>query len=137
MYGFAMRLDPDAFGGLPQDLLVTALCAEGIPVQRPYDVVYRSPLWLPGKRLLRFEAGADPDRRLGLGSRCPVAERIAEEEGIVILHSVFLGSAGDMEDVARAFAKVQQHASELRMEALEKKARSAARSLLKKVGLGS
>jgi L-glutamine:2-deoxy-scyllo-inosose/3-amino-2,3-dideoxy-scyllo-inosose aminotransferase len=136
-YGFALTYDPDAFGGLPQDLMVSALVAEGIPVQRPYDVVYRSPLWLPGRKLLRFEPGADPDQRLGLSAQCRVAERIAGERGLVILHSAFLGSAGDMEDIARALAKVKEHAAELRMDALEKKARSAARSLLRKVGFGA
>lgn len=137
MYGFAFRLAPDAFGGLPQELIVGALNAEGIPVQRPYDVVYRSPLWRPGRKLLRFESGVDPDVRLGLRSSCPVAERIAEQEGLVLLHHLFLGSSTDMADIAEGLSKVQKHASELRLEALEKKARSAARTLLGKVGLGS
>jgi L-glutamine:2-deoxy-scyllo-inosose/3-amino-2,3-dideoxy-scyllo-inosose aminotransferase len=137
MYGYSLRYDQRAFGGVPQDIMVSALCAEGIPAQRPYDVVYRSPLWSPGKKLLRFEPNANLDERLGLRAKCPVAERIAEDEGLVLLHHIFLGSPDDIHDIANAIEKIQQSASELRMDALEKKARSATRSLLRKVGLGS
>lgn len=134
-YGLALRYDPDAFGGLPQEILVSALCAEGIPVQRPYDVVYRSPLWTSGTGVLRLEPGVKPEDRLALKSQCPVAEALSTEEGLVMLHHLFLGTPGDMADLAAGFRKVQENAGELKMEALQKKARSAARSILRKVGL--
>jgi hypothetical protein len=71
-----------------------------------------------------------------LKSRCPVTERVASETGIVILHHIFLGPASDMDDIAAAFAKVQAHAGELRMDILQKKAKGAVKGLLSKVGLG-
>ncbi|MDE3084053.1 MAG: DegT/DnrJ/EryC1/StrS family aminotransferase [Verrucomicrobiota bacterium] len=131
MYGLALRFDPGLFANVPVDLLVDALHAEGIPVQRTYDVVYRSPLWTPGARTVKLGPGENPMVRLGLNGRCPVAERIAAE-GLVVLHHVFLGSADDMADLAAGFAKVQANAGELRFDVLQKKMRRTGRSLLRK-----
>jgi hypothetical protein len=118
-------------------LFVQALCAEGIPLQAPYEVVYRSPLWTAGPRFLKCEPGVRVADRLGLNARCPIAEHIAEQDGLVILHHVFLGSAEDMADIATAMEKVQRCAHELRFDSLQAKARSTARALLAKVGLRS
>jgi hypothetical protein len=137
MYGFQVRFDPDAFGGLPQEIFINALKAEGIPTQAPYSAVYESLLWTSGEKLLKFAPGENPAQRLGLGAECPVAERLSTEEGVVLLHHLFLGDAADMDDIAAAFAKLQQNAGELRLDALERKARRVARSFLKKVGFGS
>jgi L-glutamine:2-deoxy-scyllo-inosose/3-amino-2,3-dideoxy-scyllo-inosose aminotransferase len=137
LYGFGLRFDPEMFGNVPQDILVSALKAEGVPVQAPYSVVYKSSLWTPGAKLVKFEKGVDPVERLGLNSDCPVSERIAGEEGLVLLHHLFLGTAADMDDIAAAFAKVQKNVSELRFDALEKKVKGAARSILRKVGIGA
>jgi hypothetical protein len=98
-------------------------------------VVYRSPLWSAGTGILKFERGERAEERLGLNARCPVAEQIAEQEGLVIPHQVFLGTSDDMADIASAFVKLQHCAAELRLEALRTKARHTARRLLTKVGL--
>jgi hypothetical protein len=42
-----------------------------------------------------------------------------------------------MEDIVAAFTKVQQNAGELKFDALEKKAKTAVRSVLKSIGLGA
>ena len=136
MYGLALNVDPEAFGNLPLEILVSALVAEGIPAQRPYDVIYRSPLWTSGTKTLRPPQGIRVQDLLGLSSQCPLSERISNEEGVVLLHHLFLGTEEDMADLAEGFRKVQENAGELRREALEKKLRTTARSLLRKVGLG-
>lgn len=135
MYGISLRYDPAKFGGAPVDLIISALVAEGIPVQRTYDLVYQSPLWASGPRAWKFGPGVSTEQRLGMNASCPVAERITRE-GIVILHHVFLGPRTDVADLAAGFEKVQEHASELRMDIFQKKARSAARTILRKVGVG-
>jgi L-glutamine:2-deoxy-scyllo-inosose/3-amino-2,3-dideoxy-scyllo-inosose aminotransferase len=137
MYGFQVRFDPDKFAGMPQEIFINALKAEGIPAQAPYSAVYQSPLWTSGEKLLKFAPGENAAQRLCLNAECPVAERLSGEEGVVLLHHLFLGDAADMDDIAAAFAKVQQNAGELRMDILEKKAKRVARSFLKKVGFGS
>jgi dTDP-4-amino-4,6-dideoxygalactose transaminase len=132
MYGFTLRYDPAAFAGVPQDLLIEALRAEGLPVQRPYDVVYRSPLWTAGVRAMNFGRDARATERLGLGARCPTAERISQQ-GLVILHHVFLGDAADVGDVAAGFAKVQAHAHELRVDGFTRRIRHAGGELIRQV----
>ncbi|MSU58577.1 MAG: DegT/DnrJ/EryC1/StrS family aminotransferase [Pedosphaera sp.] len=136
LYGVSLNYDPDAFAGMTQDILVSALKAEGIPTQVPYSPVYLSPLWTPGRDLIRCEPGVKPEDRLGLKSKCPVTERVAQETGIVILHHIFLGPATDADEIAAAFEKVQANAGELRMDILQKKAKSAVRGILSKVGIG-
>lgn len=136
LYGVSLNYDPDAFAGMTQDILVSALKAEGIPTQVPYSPVYLSPLWTPGKDIVRCEPGVKPEDRLGLKSKCPVTERVAQETGIVILHHIFLGPETDADDIAAAFEKVQAHAGELRLDILQKKAKGAVRGLLSKVGIG-
>jgi dTDP-4-amino-4,6-dideoxygalactose transaminase len=137
LYGFAYRFDPKAFGGLPMELMTAALQAEGIPVQRPYDVVYRSPLWTSGKRFLPKRDEPRAEAGLGLPADCPVAVRIAEHEGLVLPHQVFLGSERDMDDIARAHDKIQRHAGELRFQSMEKKIRRSARQIMNKTGFGA
>jgi hypothetical protein len=137
LYGFGVRFDPEAFGGLPQDIVINAIKAEGVPIQAPYNIVYKSGLWTPGEKLVNFGKGVNPAEKLGLNSSCPVAERISYKEGLVMLHHMFLGTAADMEDIVAAFEKVQKNASELRFDALEKSVKGAAKSFLKKVGFGS
>ncbi|MDB6122128.1 MAG: btrR [Pedosphaera sp.] len=136
LYGFGVRFDPEAFGNLPQDIVVSAIKAEGVPIQAPYNIVYKSGLWTPGAKLVNFGKGVSAAERLGLNSDCPVAERISYKEGLVLLHHLFLGTAADMDEIAGAFEKVQKNASELRFDALEKSVKGAARSFLKKVGIG-
>lgn len=131
MYGLPLRYQPAAFAGAPVDLVVDALKAEGIPVQRTYDVVYRSPLWTSGQRQLKFN-GAKPAERLGLSADCPVAERIARE-GLVILHHVFLGSDADVADLAEGFRKVQAHAGELRLDGVKRTLRHTGAELLREL----
>jgi len=135
VYALSVRLDIASFANIPRDILIKALRAEGIPVTPPYEVVYASSLWTRGPEFLRFADNVSPQVRFGFTSECPVAERIADEEGIVIPHEVFLGDEKDMDDIAAAFDKVQKHASDLRFDTLERKARAGARAILKRLGL--
>ena len=120
LYGFGVRFDPEAFGGLPQDIVINAIKAEGVPIQAPYNIVYKSGLWTPGEKLVNFGKGVNAAEKLGLNSSCPVAERISYKEGLVMLHHMFLGTPADMEDIVAAFEKVQKNASELRFRSAGK-----------------
>ncbi len=131
MYALALRYDRRAFEGIPREVLIAALRAEGIPAQAPYSAVYRSPLWVSGREFVRGDG--DLEERLGLCARCPVAERVSEREGLTIPHEVFLGSQADLEDLVAGFEKVQRYASELRLQALRQKARQKARAFLRGV----
>ncbi|MBA4138157.1 MAG: DegT/DnrJ/EryC1/StrS family aminotransferase [Opitutus sp.] len=131
MYGFPLRYEGSEFARAPVDLLVEALRAEGVPVQRTYDVVYQSPLWTARSRQ-GSHGGSSPES----GQRCPVAEEIARS-GLVLLHFNFLGEAADVSELAAALAKVQQHAGDLRMEGLKRTLRHAGAGLLRELALRS
>ena len=130
MYCLSLALDPQAAGGVPRDVFVSALQAEGIPVTAPYEIVYQSELWRPGTELCRFPAGIDPAQQLGLDSSCPVAERVSQETGIVLAHQAFLGDSGDVRDIADAFEKVIRLSGQLRWKSIDRKLRSGVRRLL-------
>jgi len=131
MYCLSIVIDSAAIGGMPRDVFMSALKAEGIPVSAPYEIVYQSELWQPGVRLCRFPAGVDATRQLGIGSQCPVAERISRETGIVLAHQALLGDPSDIRDIADAFEKVVRLSSQLRWKSLDRKLRSGVKKLLR------
>ena len=98
-YWFLFRYDAAEFGGVPRDLFVKALEAEGIPCHIGYPwPLSRNPLF-----------GDDPRIR----ELCfPVAERLCAET-VVIPHQVLLGSQADLDDIAGAIEKIQANVSEL------------------------
>lgn len=108
---FMLRLDAAAFGA-PRDAVIQALRAEGVPCSGGYAIsLHQQPLfrhksfgpYLPGIR-----------QALDYGQvRCPNSDLICREQGIWIEQSVFLGPRRDMDDIARAFAKIHDHRAEL------------------------
>jgi len=114
MYALTLNYNKKEFCNIPRKILIDALHAEGIPAIFPYPVVYQSPLWKSGKKLLKFRKDESSVRKLGLNSKCPVAERISNQEGLIIYHNVFLGSQIDIQDLVAGFRKLYQNSSELR-----------------------
>lgn len=108
---FLLRIDAAAFGA-PRAAILKALAAEGIPVSGGYPLpLYRQPLfrnkafgpYLPEAR-----------QRLNFGKvHCPNCETICGEQGAWLEQNLFLGTRADMDDIARAFAKVYEHRREL------------------------
>lgn len=130
LYCLSVTVDPQAFAGMPRDLLVDTLQAEGIPVTAPYEVVYRSILWKPAEKSWSFAEGKNPRNELGLDADCPVAEEIAMRTGLAFNHRLFLGTTRDMDDIIEAFVKVQNNAGAMRWKSLNKKMRIVARKAL-------
>ena len=104
-FSFMFKYDPAAFKGVPKQVFVAALVAEGInklfSSPSDQDPAYRSPYFNP--------CGRDYS-----GVVCPVAERAYEHEAIGISGTdVLLGSSSDMDQIADAIVKIQNHADEL------------------------
>jgi dTDP-4-amino-4,6-dideoxygalactose transaminase len=91
-----------------RDLFVAALDCEGIPCDgRFYEPVYRSDLFPvnPGDfPQLQFDYRA---------CCCPVTERAAYEESVWLPQFLLLGGEEDIEDIARAVAKIIANAGDL------------------------
>jgi dTDP-4-amino-4,6-dideoxygalactose transaminase len=111
IYNYVFRYRRKA---VSRDVFVAALDREGIPCDgRFYEPVYRSDL---------FHATPEdfPQLRIGrekpvdyAGCRCPVSERAAYEESVWLPQFLLLGEEADVEDIARAVAKVTANLEEL------------------------
>lgn len=113
IYNYVFQYRPEN-GRLPRDMFAAALDAEGIPCDgRFYEPVYRSALFqvtpedYPQLRLNREPVDYRRD------FSCPVAERAAYEESIWLPQFLLLGNEKDVEDIARAAAKVMSNLDEL------------------------
>jgi dTDP-4-amino-4,6-dideoxygalactose transaminase len=106
-YVFQYRPQED---GVSRDLFVAALDAEGIPCDgRFYEPVYRSDLF-------RVTPDDFPQLKIGrvqpvdyAACRCPVSERAAYDEAVWLPQFLLLGEESDVEDIARAVAKVMRN----------------------------
>lgn len=90
--------------GLSRARFLEALAAEGIPASSGYaHPLYRNPLFhAPG-------LAQDYRRFIDL---CPASEQ-ACHEAVWLEHRLLLGSQSDMDDIARAIAKIHEHRSAL------------------------
>ena len=110
-YQLIVRYDAAAFEGVPRDTMLRALQAEGVPCSgRFYVPMNEDPLFA-------MDPKTNPLARVELDyarQRFPVARRAAYEESIWLPHQLFLGDAGDEDDLVACFAKLQANAGALR-----------------------
>jgi dTDP-4-amino-4,6-dideoxygalactose transaminase len=101
---FMMRLDPEQFGA-PRSAVLKALQAEGIPCSAGYGYS------LPQQPLFKNKAFGPylPRRRAKLNfakARVPNSDLLCHEQCIWLEQNLFLGRAADIDDIAKAFAKI-------------------------------
>ena len=94
---FALRYEPEAFGGWPRESFVRALTAEGIPCGLGYVPLTRSPAI----------TAAFAEANAGQPRACPITEQIAGE-AIWLTQNLLLGTQADMEDIVEAIAKIKR-----------------------------
>ncbi|MFW5867345.1 MAG: DegT/DnrJ/EryC1/StrS family aminotransferase [Armatimonadota bacterium] len=112
-YFYHFKYDAEAFGGIPRDTFRGALTAEGLstgtghlaPIQK--NPLFTERNWGPAC----FGDNEAPDYAT---METPVCQRIFEEEGMVLTHSLFLGGTEDMDLMLEAIAKVRENVDELR-----------------------
>lgn len=111
-YIVSLRCISAELGGLSRDAILAALRSEGIPVTPPYPFpLYRNPLFTT-QQLPPCRCGSWNTPRDYRTLRLPESER-ACEDSLWLEHNLFLGEQKDIDDLAEAFIKVQQNASEL------------------------
>ena len=113
LYCFVFQYRPRTHS-VSRDLFAAALDAERIPCDgRFYEPVYRSDL---------FYASPEVSPQLALGRaqpvdyrkvHCPVSERAAYDEAVWLPQFLLLGTDEDVEDIARAVAKVMANLADL------------------------
>ncbi len=99
-YGYVVRYDAAAFGGLPVEVFREALRAEGVPCGATYGPVWTTRLWGPA-----------PHQTWRISSSA--AAEAADGEAVIMPQPVLLGSEDDMVDIAAAIRKIQAHQGEL------------------------
>jgi len=111
-YLVTLRYCPEAFGGIPRDLFLRALVAEGIPAQPSYPFpLYRNPMFRR-ENLPAWAGGQKPPQPYE-SLYLPESEKFCED-GIWLEHHLFLGDPRDMEDIVTAAKKIAQQATKLR-----------------------
>jgi dTDP-4-amino-4,6-dideoxygalactose transaminase len=112
-YYYLFRYDKRSFNGVSRDRFMAALFFEGIPCEKIYEPVYRSPLFRmePNKWPLCVMPNRVPVSYSS--TSCPIAEKASDEEAVAIPHTVLLGNGEDMDDVVAAIEKVKSNAHEL------------------------
>ena len=110
------KYDAGAFGGVSRDKFLSAMAAEGIPIGRGYNPLYRE-----GAFRDAWDASHCPWAcRLYQGSvdyarvSCPACEHVCDVGGVWIYQSALLGPREDMDDIVAAALKVREHAEQLR-----------------------
>ncbi len=110
-YIVSLRCISSELGGLTRDAVLAAVRSEGIPAAPSYPFpLYRNPLFA-AKRVgsCNLNPGDGPNYgNLSL----PESERACKDR-IWLEHNLFLGTRKDIDDLADAFIKIQQNASEL------------------------
>jgi dTDP-4-amino-4,6-dideoxygalactose transaminase len=102
MYMFAMRYRQKHCGGLPVENFLDLVQAEGAPVYRAFTAAISDQ---PAMQNL-MKKRPEYFRRLPT----PVADQAAQEV-VFIPQNIFLGTAGDMEEIVAAVKKVERHCS--------------------------
>ncbi len=115
---YIFRYSLDAFGGLPRDIFVKALQAEGIPCSTGYVPLYEQEFIKNTLKARKFQKIFDPSRinqYYGYLSsvRCPITEKACRQEGVWIPQLVLLGTKEDMDSIIEAIQKIQSYGEEL------------------------
>jgi dTDP-4-amino-4,6-dideoxygalactose transaminase len=111
---YMLRYDREKFEDLPRKKFLKALQAEGIPCSGGYSPLNKEPFL---KNTLQSRAYrsvysvkelSDYEAR----NHCPANDRLCEE-AVWFFQTMLLGSKSDMDQIAEAVRKIQNHAAEL------------------------
>ncbi|RUL88060.1 DegT/DnrJ/EryC1/StrS family aminotransferase [Tautonia sociabilis] len=108
---YMFRYDPDAFAGLPRSGFLKAMAAEGIPASGGYAPLYREPFLERALDSRAYRSIYSSARLASYRERLefPGNERLCSE-AVWLTQNMLLGSRADMDEIAGAIRKIQEHA---------------------------
>jgi perosamine synthetase len=110
-YVFPIRYD-ESKTGIPRDLFVKALVAEGIPFGAGYvRPLYLNPIYHENKPFIYNYYGKEINYDKGI---CPVTERMHEKELMLTAVCRPPATQEDMDDIIRAISKILENREELK-----------------------
>jgi dTDP-4-amino-4,6-dideoxygalactose transaminase len=109
---YIFRYEKEEFKGVPRDLFIKALNAEGIPCSPGYVPLYKEPIFSSEdvRRILKLLGREEIDYP---SIFLPNTEKACKEEGIWFYQSMLLGDEEDIEDIVEAIGKIRDNADEL------------------------
>lgn len=111
---YMFRYDKEHFAGLPRARFLEALRAEGIPCSEGYTPLNKEPLFgtvlssRAFRKIYSEKELAEYDER----NQCPENDRLCQE-AVWLFQTMLLGSRRDMDQIAEAIQKIQEHSAEL------------------------
>jgi perosamine synthetase len=111
---YMLRYDREKFAGLPRKKFLRALEAEGIPCSGGYSPLNKEPFLKNTleSRAYRSIYSAKELADYQARNHCPVNDKLCEE-AVWFFQTMLLGSESDMDQIAEAVRKIQNHAAEL------------------------
>ncbi|GAB3901121.1 hypothetical protein GCM10028803_25230 [Larkinella knui] len=114
---FPFRYQKEAFKGLPREVFLKALSAEGIPCSKGYAPLNTMPYLndtfqsknfrkMYPKTMLDFKSYVERNH-------CPQNDRLCNEEAVWFTQNMLLGTRADMDEIANAILKIHTHADKL------------------------
>ena len=111
-YNYILAIDPEAFAGRTNEVVCSAMEAEGIPAEVQYPPMSRYELFQPS--LSRLPVCVEHADRLDPRQMSfPVAEAAGLRESVYFMENVFRDGTKGVEDAVEALAKIQRHAGDL------------------------
>ena len=118
---FPFLYQKEAFRGLSRSRFLDALRAEGIPCSSGYRELNKMP-YLKNTLGSRYFKKFYPPERLDYlkyaeNNKCPLNEKLCNEQAVWIPQNVLLGTKQDMENIALAIGKIQKYADKIMKKA--------------------
>ncbi|MDD3910403.1 MAG: DegT/DnrJ/EryC1/StrS family aminotransferase, partial [Proteiniphilum sp.] len=114
---FPFRYNKEHFKGLSRTEFLNALRAEGVPCSSGYSELNKMP-YLKNAFESKYYQKFYPKERLNYDkyaeeNKCPLNEKLCNEEAVWIPQNVLLGTKKEMDNIATAIGKIQRNAEKI------------------------
>lgn len=114
---YPLRFIRERFSGMPREVFVAALKAEGVPCSTGYTPLQIQPFIksaFESKLYRKVYDSKDVDYEAFLeANKCPESDALCNEEAIWITQSMLLADKGAMDDIAEAVEKIRKSADKI------------------------
>lgn len=118
---FPFRYQKDSFKGLPREMFLKALRAEGVPCSSGYTTLNTMPFLGNTFKTKNFQKMYPKEmldaEKYYKDNQCPENDRLCNEEAVWFTQNMLLGDKEDMQDIAAAILKIQKHADKIKQSA--------------------
>lgn len=114
---FPFRYKKEEFKGMPRNVFLSALKAEGIPCTNGYQTLNNMPYLANAFKSKNYKKMYSADqldiRKYNERNQCPVNDRLCNEEAVWFSQNLLLTSKSDMDDIAKAITRIRENADKI------------------------